>query len=360
MIISIITPVKNCEAYLKEAIESILAQTYPFIEHIIVDGGSTDRSIEIVDKYKLMHPNKIRFVTGPDRGACDALNKGWQVAQGDVLGWLGADDRLLPDALQTVADYLNDHPERSFVYGGCELINESGDFIGRFATRNFDLRSALDQGLYVPFTSTFYRRVVIDKTGPVNAGHKACDSDFVLRAAMHFKLYRVRSFLSQFRLHSKSISSTSGVHDYPKAMFRMNRAHGGGLFSPVNARYLISLINSTPVGKALYSRLTPWCFTFTNAAVPRNIAIFGASVTGYHCLQRALSVGHTVIAFIDNYPPTGNQYCNRPVFKPATFIKEEALSVDTVIIASSSSCFSMWCQLRRLGYRKTVRLYCDN
>ncbi len=357
MLISIITPVKNSAQYLSETLQSVLSQSYPFIEHIIVDGGSTDGSLETVQRFERKYPKKIRLVRGHDRGACDALNKGWQIARGEALGWLGADDRYLPEAIKTVADFFTDHPKEHFLYGGCEIINADGDYIGRFATREFELQTALNNGLYVPFPSAFYRRQVIEKVGPVTVGHKACDSDFIIRASKHFKLYRIQSSLAQFRLHCTSISCTSGINDYPKAFFQLNRAHGGRLLSSVCLKYLISLLIKVPFFKSLYSLLTPWHYQAQKSSSFQNYAIFGASVSGYQCLNNVLANGHSVNVFIDNFPPCNSRYCGRPVFTPSEFLKKAADQVDAVLIASSSSAYAMRRQLRRMGFRKPMKIY---
>ncbi len=357
MLVSIITPVKNGAQYLEETLQSVLSQGYSSIEHIIIDGGSTDGTLETIQRFDRKYPNKIRLVRGHDRGACDALNIGWKIARGEVLGWLGADDRYLPEAIKTVADFFADHPNKHFLYGGCEIINADSNYIGRFATRDFDLQTALNNGLYVPFPSAFYRRQVTEKIGPVAIGHKACDSDFIIKASKHYKLYRIQSSLAQFRLHCTSISCTSGINDYPKAFFQLNRAHGGRLLSPVCLRYLVTLLMKLPFFKSLYSLLTPWHYQSKRPSSFQNYAIFGASVSGYQCLNNVLANGQSVNVFIDNYPPSNSKYCGRPVFTPSEFLNKAADQVDAVLIASTSSAFVMWRQLRRMGFRKPMKIY---
>ena len=357
MLISIITPVKNGASYLEETLESVLSQNYPFIEHVIVDGGSTDRTPEIVHQFDRRYPNKIKMVCGPDHGACDGLNRGWRIAKGDVLGWLGADDRFLPNAIRTVADFFKANPNKHFMYGGCEIINDKGDYIGRFATREFSLDTALNKGLYIPFPAAFYRRQVIETTGPVSIGHKACDSDFIIRASNYFKLHRIQSHLTQFRLHCNSISCTSGKNDFPKALFQMNREHGGRLLSPVCMRYVLSLLVKVPFFEYLCSLLTPWYFQPNRFSQFKTYAIFGASVSGYQCMNLILADRKLVHAFIDNYPPCNKSYCRRPVYTPSEFLAKAADRVDAVLIASSSSAFEMWRQLRRMGFKKPLKVY---
>lgn len=357
MLISIVTPVKNGAAYIAEAMQSVVSQSYPLIELVIVDGGSTDGTLDVIQHFYQHYPKVIKLIHGTDSGACEALNKGWRIVKGDVLGWLGSDDRLLPGAIKTVAEYFLAHPDRCFLYGGCEVINGNGDYIGRFATREFNLETALNKGLYVPFPSAFYRRRVIDTTGFVDSDHKACDSDFIIRASKHYTLYRIKTNLVQFRLHCKSISCTSGVLDFPEAIYKLNRKYGGKLISPVGVRYAISLFNKLRFFSFLFSLALPWHYRSNPAALLQHVSIFGASLSGYQCMQAAIANGSSVHSFIDNFPPGNNLYCRRPVYTPTEFITHAADQVDAVLIASSSSKVEMWRQLRRLRFKKPIKFF---
>lgn len=93
-LVSMITPVLNADKYLESCINSVLNQNYNNIEHVFVDAGSKDMTLDILRKYRQDYPKRIRFASGKDKGACDAWNKGWEIAAGDILGWLGADDVL--------------------------------------------------------------------------------------------------------------------------------------------------------------------------------------------------------------------------------------------------------------------------
>ena len=99
---SIITPVRNGERFLVSCIESVLSQSYPDVEHIFVDGRSTDGTLTILAEYSKTHPDRIKYVSGYDNSIGEAWNKGLRMATGDVFGWLGADDILYPDALRLI------------------------------------------------------------------------------------------------------------------------------------------------------------------------------------------------------------------------------------------------------------------
>src|SRR5512136_2069559 len=123
MKISVITPSYNQSAFLKETINSIASQEVnALVEHIIIDGGSTDGSVELLKSLG----DRVRWLSEPDHGQADAVNKGIRMATGEIIGWLNSDDLYLPGALKAVADYFRDHPECLWVYGRCSIIDDSG------------------------------------------------------------------------------------------------------------------------------------------------------------------------------------------------------------------------------------------
>ena len=110
-LVSIITPVLNGIKYLEECIQSVLNQSYARIEHIIVDGGSTDGTVEMLSSYQAKHPDRIRFVSEPGTGVGEALNKGLRMAKGGIFGWVNADDFFEPGAVQTVVEFFRANPD---------------------------------------------------------------------------------------------------------------------------------------------------------------------------------------------------------------------------------------------------------
>ena len=113
--------------YLAEAVESVFAQDYPRMEYIVVDGGSTDGSLEILDRYQ----GRLSYTSGPDRGPSDAAFQGFRRAHGEILAWLNADDTYLPGAIGAAVEYLRAHPDVDVVYGEGWWIDDSGAIIGR-------------------------------------------------------------------------------------------------------------------------------------------------------------------------------------------------------------------------------------
>ena len=119
---SIITPSFNQEEFIERTLRSVIDQQGDFsMEHLVMDGGSTDGTLEILGKYA----ENITAVSEPDRGMADALNKGFALATGEIIGWLNSDDLYMPGALQKVTAYFNLHPECRWLYGNCLIIDEA-------------------------------------------------------------------------------------------------------------------------------------------------------------------------------------------------------------------------------------------
>jgi hypothetical protein len=125
--ITIITPSYNQGHFIEETIRSVLSQGYPNLEYLIIDGGSTDNTVEVIKKYEAQI---TYWVSEPDRGQTHAINKGLAIATGDILAYLNSDDYYLPGTLTSVAEYFQQHPETDLLHGRCRYVNESGDAIG--------------------------------------------------------------------------------------------------------------------------------------------------------------------------------------------------------------------------------------
>ncbi len=134
-LVSIVTPSFNQAKFLEQTILSVLEQEYPHLEYIIVDGGSTDGSQDIIQRYAA---RLAWWVSEPDQGQTDAINKGFNRAQGEIYAWLNSDDTYLPGAVLEAVEYLRAHPEAGMVYGDANLTDEKGEIIGRFPARQTD------------------------------------------------------------------------------------------------------------------------------------------------------------------------------------------------------------------------------
>ncbi len=163
LLVSIVTPVLNAASSLEKTIASVLSQTYQPIEYLIMDGGSTDGTLDIARRYA----DRLTLVSEPDRGQSNAINKGWQRAQGEILAFINADDQYLPDSVAKAVAYFKAHPEAGWVYGDPLSITASGEPMPfRRATQAWDYDKLLRLGVYVSQPTTFIRRSVVDAFGP--------------------------------------------------------------------------------------------------------------------------------------------------------------------------------------------------
>lgn len=195
-LVSIVTPSYNSADFIEAAIASVLAQDYPSLEHIIIDGGSTDGTLEIVAKYE----HKLTWISEPDEGQADALNKGFQRARGEIIGWLNADDMYQPQAVSSAVKYLREHPGIRAVYGNFNFIDASGQIIHTQHVEPFAPEKLLYANI-IPNVGLFFRRDILTELKGVNPRlHYVMDWDFVLRLALHYRVGQVAAVWGNFRI----------------------------------------------------------------------------------------------------------------------------------------------------------------
>lgn len=209
--ISIVTCSFQQGKYLDATIRSVLEQNYPNLEYIIVDGGSTDGSVDIIKRYA----HRLAYwVSEPDEGQTHALIKGFKRSSGEIMGWLCSDDLLLPGALDTVAEFFAKHREVEAAYGDSLWIDASSNFIRCKREIPFNRFVWFYDFNYVPQPSMFWRRTLYDAVGGLDAGFSlAMDADLWERFSSRTKIARIPSYLScmrwyldgaTFRLHAVS------------------------------------------------------------------------------------------------------------------------------------------------------------
>jgi glycosyltransferase involved in cell wall biosynthesis len=198
-LVSIVTPSYNKATFIEETILSVRKQTYSNIEHIVVDGGSKDGTIDILRK----HRDILTWVSEPDKGQSDAINKGWKMAKGEILGWLNADDTYQPWAVETAVKFLIAHQDVSMVYGQCNIINEYGKVIGQHPATEFNLSDMVCGRDMVPQATVFLRARVLDAIGYLDTNlHMAMDVDLWIRIGLKFKIEYIPELLANFRVSS--------------------------------------------------------------------------------------------------------------------------------------------------------------
>ncbi|MEI9897633.1 MAG: glycosyltransferase [Chthoniobacter sp.] len=194
--ITVVTPSYNQGAFLEQTILSVLGQLYDNLEYIVIDGGSTDDSAAVIQRYE---SSLAYWVSEKDRGQSEALNKGFSRATGDILCWLNSDDFLLPGALHEVARQFREPVD--LIYGNCLSFSDKGtrSIVNRPPQHDRDLLALVD---YIVQPSTFWRRSLWEKTGPLNeAIHYAFDWEWFLRADRIGVLRKADFIFSAYRFH---------------------------------------------------------------------------------------------------------------------------------------------------------------
>ena len=233
-LVSIITPSYNQVRFLEETILSVLAQDYPRIEYIIIDGGSTDGSVQIIQHYA---ERLARWVSERDQGQTEALNKGFARATGEIFAWLNSDDTYLPGAVSEAVNFLTAHPEAGMVYGDANLIDEHGEVIGQFPARQTDLRRMLRGSVHIPQQTAFFRARLWQQVGPLDLSfYFAMDYDLWVRLAKVAPLIYEPRLWANFRLHGEGKSIARDDRCYPE-MLRVYRREVGGRLSWLALRW---------------------------------------------------------------------------------------------------------------------------
>lgn len=223
-LVSIVTPSLNSGLFIEQAITSVLGQDYPEVEHIVADGGSSDRTPEVLARYP-----HLRVVSGPDTGQTDALIKGFRLAQGDVLAWLNADDFYYPGAIATAVSTL-ETTAASLVYGGCDVVDESGAILETREPLPWDFQRELEWGSKIMQPAAFFTRQAYERCGGLDEGISlAMDYDLWLKLGRSARVERIDRTLAAFRLTSGQRSSNLG--EVAREVRRIARKHGAPFLS---------------------------------------------------------------------------------------------------------------------------------
>jgi glycosyltransferase involved in cell wall biosynthesis len=200
-LVSIVTPSYNKGSFIEETILSVKNQTYPHIEHIVVDGGSTDETLDILRKCN----DSLIWISEPDEGQSDAINKGWRMSSGEILAYLNADDTYMPEAVQTAVEYLAENPDVGMVYGDADFTDERGEVTGHYQGGEFDLKKMLCSYNHVPQPTVFFRREVVDQVGYLdNDLHLAMDLDYWIRISLKFRIEHIAQTLATMRMYPEA------------------------------------------------------------------------------------------------------------------------------------------------------------
>ena len=199
-LVSIISPSLNQAQFLEQCILSVKGQSYSRIEHIIIDGGSDDGTIDILKHFEPEY--NLRWISERDKGQSDAINKGFQLAKGEIFGWVNSDDTYLPGTVDTIAEYFMDHPTANWLYGDAYWIDKRGTVLSIYEAQEFVLKDLAIKGMYIPQPTIFVRREVLDDVGLLDTDiHTTMDYDLCLRMGRRFHGSYLPKILATRRFH---------------------------------------------------------------------------------------------------------------------------------------------------------------
>jgi glycosyltransferase involved in cell wall biosynthesis len=252
--ISIITPSFNQGHFLEETINSIIIQNYPNIEYIIIDGGSTDNTINIIKKYQ----NFITYwVSEKDEGPSHALRKGLDMATGEIVCYLNSDDYFLPDTLNKISHYFSERPDLDIIYGHGFICDENSVIVKPIYSNKWNLSLYLHGYVTLVQQSTFFRSKAYQYTNGINTQNKTCwDGElWVDMSLAQCKFHRINEHLSVFRIHNLSI--TGSQTNYEAYMKDEKRIREKCNVKKRNSIYFIFALISDPIvwSKRLFLKL---------------------------------------------------------------------------------------------------------
>jgi glycosyltransferase involved in cell wall biosynthesis len=230
-LVSIVTPSLNQARWLRQAIESVRSQTYAPVEHVVVDGGSSDGTLDVLREY-----DDVRWVSEPDRGQSHALNKGFALARGEILGWLNADDAYEPDAVEQAVAALREHGV-GLAYADVTRVNDGGVNPRRIRSRSeWRLWTELNEGCGIYSPSVFFTRTAYEAVGGLDESlHLTMDYDLWLRIGKRFGARHVDAVWAVQRLHDDAKTIRHYDEFWPERL-AVSRRHGGRLLSPLLIR----------------------------------------------------------------------------------------------------------------------------
>jgi glycosyltransferase involved in cell wall biosynthesis len=244
--ISVVTPTLNAERYLPECLTSLRAQDYPAMEHLVVDGGSVDRSFEVVQAF-----GHSIWVWAPGLNQSQAINAGLRRATGEVVAWLNADDTYAPGALWCVAEAFGEQPDLDALYGECAVVGPDGQHLWTERPGPYHFERLLRRGNYLAQPAVFLRRRVLERVGLLDESLEyAMDYDLWLRLR-GARVAHVPRVLATFRWYPSSKTARNTRGNWRESM-RIVRRYGGG-WTPhlawAYARALVSLAKGRLLGR---------------------------------------------------------------------------------------------------------------
>lgn len=223
-LVSIITPSYNQGEFIRATIESVICQDYKNIEYIVIDGGSTDSTLSILEEYK----GKLTYISEPDKGQSNAINKGFHMAKGDIIAWLNSDDVYEPGCIKKAVEALNRNPEAAMVYGDGYIIDREGKKTGPFIySRDFSLWALTHIWDYIMQPATFFRKDDVEAVGYLDESlNWTMDWDLWIKLALRKDIVYIPDYFACSREYGETKTSTGGDKRLAEILKVMQRATG--------------------------------------------------------------------------------------------------------------------------------------
>jgi glycosyltransferase involved in cell wall biosynthesis len=229
-LVSIVTPCLNAARFIEETIASVLGQDYPKVEYIVMDGGSTDGTLDILARYE----GRLRTYSQKDKGQADAVNRGFELTRGEIFAFLNADDTYLPGAVARTVEAFDRYREAAVIYGDAWHVDENGRAIARYPVEPFDSERLARRSIICQ-PAAFIRREAFAACGGLDARLRfAMDYDLWIRLARRHTMVKIDSFLAHSRLHAaaKTVGQTG---DAMRETIEVLQRHYG--YAPFNWIY---------------------------------------------------------------------------------------------------------------------------
>jgi len=246
---SIVTPSFNQAMFIEEALLSVRQPGHHKVEHLVIDGASRDGTVDILRRAAEADAH-LRWLSEPDRGQSDALNKGFDRVQGDIIGWLNSDDRYRPGCFDYVARVFQQHPDVDVVYGDYTWIDEAGRVFRIRREIEFSYFVLLHHRVpYIASTAAFFRRRIFDDGHRLDENlHYAMDYEFFVRLAAHgYRFLHVPAILADFRFQccSKTVTAAHKQAEEIDAIMHRYSPVLSKLQTPISRRLAVALLRSS-------------------------------------------------------------------------------------------------------------------
>lgn len=228
--ITVVTVSYNQGDFIRKNIESVLAQEYGNFEHIIIDAGSKDNTIDILKEYP-----HLKWVSEPDKGQSDGLNKGFRKATGDIVYWINSDDYVAPNSFNAINRFFNENLDASVVVGNQVIVGGNDEVINVLKAKKYDydfLLNGVKNGCMQ--NSTVFKLKVLENVGLLDESfHYTMDQELFVRIASKYKFYNIDKDIACFRVWGDSKTSMSKIKFF-KELLKIKNKHKGNVFSSSN------------------------------------------------------------------------------------------------------------------------------